>query len=81
MALRLTLYGRTYCHLCEDMVAALEPWRLSGAIELTIVDVDASAELEDQLGELVPVLAGPEGEICHYFLDIARLDEVLARVG
>jgi thiol-disulfide isomerase/thioredoxin len=76
---RLTLYGRTYCHLCEDMLRALE--RLQDELDFSVetVDVDADPALELRYGELVPVLVGPDGrEICHYFLDLTALKDRLA---
>ena len=74
---QLTLYQRAGCHLCEEMLEALAPW--SGQLRLRLVDVDTSPELQRSYGELVPVLAGPDGvEICRYFLDGERLDRYLA---
>ena len=79
MAERLTLYGRSYCHLCDDMVAALEKLRDSLAFSLHVADVDADPVLEATYGELVPVLVDAQGrEICHYFLDIGALQSRLA---
>lgn len=79
MAVRLTLYGRTYCHLCEDMAAALREVQESLGFSLEIVDVDTDPALEARFGELVPVLTDPRGvEICHYFLDIGALRARLA---
>lgn len=66
---KLTLYIRSYCHLCDDMRAAIEPWRARLGLELVEVDVDDHPELEARLGEKVPVLMGGEEEICHYFFD------------
>ncbi|WP_059415483.1 glutaredoxin family protein [Cupriavidus basilensis] len=79
----LTLYGRTYCHLCEDMKIALEPLRRDFSFVLHEVDVDADAATEARFGELVPVLmtgtpAGAGGELCHYFLDVPRVRAWLA---
>ena len=69
----LTLYSREYCHLCHEMLAALEKSRHDFRLE--IVDVDEDETLEARYGELVPVLAGEGGkEICHYHLDEAALD-------
>ncbi|BDB24867.1 thioredoxin family protein [Cupriavidus sp. TA19] len=73
----LTLYGRAYCHLCDDMKVALESLRRDFSFVLHEVDVDSDASLEDRFGDLVPVLmAGtPEAlhsgaaQLCHYFLD------------
>ncbi|WP_425267452.1 glutaredoxin family protein [Cupriavidus lacunae] len=77
----LTLYGRAYCHLCDDMKVALEPLRRDFSFTLHEVDVDADAGLEDRFGELVPVLmSGAPADLqddakplCHYFLDAAAV--------
>jgi hypothetical protein len=37
--MRLVLLSRSYCHLCEEMEAALRP--LIGATPLEVLDVDA----------------------------------------
>ncbi|MDP1653105.1 MAG: glutaredoxin family protein [Rhodocyclaceae bacterium] len=73
-----SLYGRKYCHLCEDMLAALETLRGEFSFEVTVVDVDTDPVLEERYDELVPVLTLGDAEICHYFLDVAKVREVLA---
>ena len=79
MTVRLLLYSRSYCHLCDDMAKALEPLRESMNFCVEIIDVDADPALEALHGEKVPVLADDEGlEICHYFLDMDRLRAHLA---
>jgi thiol-disulfide isomerase/thioredoxin len=67
-----TLYSRSYCHLCDAMLAALNALqtnRLRFAVE--VIDVDADPALVARFDELVPVLFGDPGapELCHYFLD------------
>ena len=63
------------------MLTALEALRgefpyVSFAVE--VLDVDADPELEARYDELVPVLADHEGsELCHYFLDHAKVREYL----
>jgi hypothetical protein len=75
----LTLYGRTYCHLCEEMATALRELQAPLDFEFRIVDVDADPTVEELYGDLVPVLVDSKGdEICHYFLDIAALRSTLA---
>lgn len=74
---RLTLYGRTYCHLCEDMLAALVPFRERYGIEVDWVDVDRDPALEARYGEWVPVLTHGSTRICHYHLDPVRLTAYL----
>ncbi|MFL6632863.1 MAG: glutaredoxin family protein [Massilia sp.] len=77
MSPRFTLYSRSYCHLCDDMLAALQAFmaRQGLAYAVDVVDVDADPALVARYDELVPVLvAAPAGaELCHYFLDEAAL--------
>jgi thiol-disulfide isomerase/thioredoxin len=72
------VYGRTYCHLCDDMVAALRLLQQEWGFEIDLVDVDSSPELEARFGEWVPVLMHEDIQICHYHLDAARLTAHLA---
>ena len=76
----LTVYGRGYCHLCDDMIAALRTLQGSFAFELQVVDVDTDAALEARYGELVPVLMNEERELCHYFLDEPVVTALLANL-
>jgi thiol-disulfide isomerase/thioredoxin len=76
---RLKLYGRSYCHLCEDMLRALEGVQDELHFTVEVIDVDSDAALESRYGEYVPVLVDPDGrEICHYFLDLTALTDRLA---
>ena len=77
---RLTLYGRSYCHLCEEMLAALEPLRREFGFGVELVDVDADAALEQRFGSLVPVLMHAGAELCHYRLDTAKVRAYLAKI-
>lgn len=72
--MRLKLYGRSYCHLCEEMARAL---RALG-VEFDEIDVDADAALVERFDQRVPVLTDAGGrEICHYRLDQAALRKAL----
>lgn len=85
--IELTLYGRSYCHLCDDMKVALEPLRRGFSFVLHEVDVDSDPALEARFGELVPVLMtgaphaspGEAQELCHYFLDAFVVQKWLAQ--
>ncbi len=77
---RLTVLTRDYCHLCHDMIAALEPLQAERGFLFDLVDVDAQPKLVEKYDELVPVLLAGETEICHYFLDVSALDAYLAKV-
>jgi hypothetical protein len=78
---RFTLYSRSYCHLCEDMLSALYALQADSLhFEVEVVDVDADPALVARFDELVPVLFGEldQPELCHYFLDEAALRRYLA---
>jgi hypothetical protein len=79
---RFTLLSRSYCHLCDEMLAALRP--VAAGMPVDVIDVDAPehAVLEARWGDAVPVLfAGepaPGHELCRYRLDAARVAAALA---
>lgn len=84
MTARFTLYARSWCHLCEDMLAALRALEAPGQpFEVAVVDVDLDPALVERFDELVPVLFGDpaEPELCHYFLDEAAVRRYLEKVG
>lgn len=78
MTSKLVLYSRTYCHLCEDMLAALQALRGEFAFEVEVLDVDADPVLEAKYDELVPVLEADGQELCHYFLDVEKVRAYLS---
>jgi len=69
----LTLYGRAWCHLCDDMLAGLHSLQAGRSFRVSVVDVDADAELERRFGDMVPVLMHGDRELCHYHLDVAAV--------
>ena len=74
--MQFTLYSRSYCHLCDDMLAALMALQREGqAFAVNVVDVDLDDALVARFDELVPVLYGDLAapELCHYFLDEAAV--------
>ncbi len=79
-AVELTLMSRDYCHLCHDMEVAVLPLVGEFDISLRVLDVDADPELEARYDELVPVLLHGDVELCHYFLDEAKVREYLAGI-
>jgi len=66
--LTLTVYGRSYCHLCEEMIEALRSLQDSSHFGIVVVDVDSDPMLERRYGERVPVLMHGERELCHHHL-------------
>lgn len=84
---RFTLLARAYCHLCDEMLAALRPLSLAHRLPVDVVDVDAEANaaLEARWGEWVPVLfLGPPAEggaLCHYRLDSEAVGTALRKLA
>ena len=71
--MRLTLYGRAGCHLCEDMAAGLEAL----GVAFDTVDIDRDPELKARYDWEVPVLVGPAGEVCRHCFDPIAVREHL----
>src|SRR4051794_7426017 len=80
--LHLTLLSRAYCHLCDDMEAAVAPVAAAHGATLSVLDVDADQSLEPIYGDRVPVLfLGAPGtgiELAHLVCDTAQLNAALA---
>jgi hypothetical protein len=75
---QLTLLTRAYCHLCDDMRAAVAPLAAAAGVTIEEIDVDGDSALEARWGEAVPVLLAGERELCRYRLDRAALAAYLA---
>ncbi len=84
---KFTLYSRSYCHLCDDMLQALHAAGMGQPYTVEVIDVDADPELVARYDELVPVLLGQKSEtdapvqLCHYFLDPVALRDFLEQGG
>jgi glutaredoxin len=71
------LYGRAWCHLCEDMRAELEPIAQRFGIGIQWIDIDDDPALEARYNERVPVLMLDGRELCHYRLDANAVEAAL----
>jgi thioredoxin reductase (NADPH) len=64
------------------MLAALDAMHLRCGgefeFEVNVLDIDADPILEAKYNELVPLLEAGGRELCHYFLDIAKVREYLS---
>lgn len=73
----LTLYSRPECHLCEVMLAELEPL-LNGRAFVEIVDIGRDPALERRYALSIPVLAAGDHELSRYHLDADRVEAYLS---
>ena len=78
----LTLITRDYCHLCHEMEMVLRPLAAEFGVDVEVVDIDAGAHasLLPLYDELVPVLLHERVELCHYFLDVAKVRDYLSKI-
>ena len=87
--IHFTLYSRSYCHLCDDMLQQLQAFNLNDLFTVDVIDVDADDDngtLVALYDELVPVLFGQRDgsepiQLCHYFLDVPRLQTFLGNTS
>lgn len=77
----LLLYGRRYCHLCDEMATALAAVARGRKVSVRFVDVDQDPALEDRYGADIPVLTHGERELCRHRLDAAVVRDYLDRIG
>ncbi len=80
--MQLTLLVRAYCHLCDEMDAALAPLAAAHGARVAAIDVDSDPALDAAYGERVPVLflgaPGSGTELCHLRFDAPRVAAALA---
>lgn len=76
----LTLVSRRYCHLCHEMEWAAIRLAAELGFELEVLDVDADVLLEKRYNERVPVLLHAGVELSHYFLDEAKVRDLLREI-
>jgi len=77
--IKLTLYSRPECHLCEAFLADLMPL-LAADVVVETVDVDSSVALERRYGLRIPVLVAGEIELSGYPLDPERVRRYLESI-
>ncbi len=63
------------------MITGLRALQAAARFELEVVDVDHDPAIEARFGERVPVLVGAGAELCHYCLDLAKVNEYLSKIG
>jgi len=77
----LTVFSRSYCHLCDDLIAGLRKLQARSHFEIAIVDVDCDAALEERYGHDVPVLVHGDRELCRHRLNESLVTDYLMEIG
>ena len=61
------------------MISGLRGLQADHPFELEIIDVDSSPAFEARYGERVPVLVASGTELCHYPLDVGKVNDYLSK--
>lgn len=77
MKCEVVVYSRRACHLCEDLLEAIQPL-LRGKAELNVVDIDKDPVLAGRFGADVPVVEINGEVICKHFLDPVAVQKTLS---
>jgi len=73
----LRLFSRPECHLCDELVVALEPI-IRDRARLEIINIDDDLTLKKRYGLRIPVLVGDDEELSVYQLDPTAVEAYLA---
>ncbi|GAA0650890.1 glutaredoxin family protein [Salarchaeum japonicum] len=81
MSVRVTVYSRADCHLCEDAIETIESVRERVRVDVAIeeVDVDDDPELRAAYGERVPYVFVDGDPAFKFRVDADELEERLSR--
>ena len=79
MTPRLTLYSRRDCCLCDEMKAVIKAVAGKIAIDIEEIDVDSSAQLQEQFGSEVPVLFIDGRKAFKFRVKVRQLESRLGR--
>jgi len=75
--IRIDIYSRPGCHLCDDAKTLIEQFRSGFAIELQTINVETSPELESRYGNDIPVVLINGHEAFRHRVDRKELERKL----
>ena len=75
----VTIYGRSGCHLCENVLILLVPEKDQLDIEINEILIDNNKELEDLYGQLIPVIHVDGKYYSHFRIDLEEFKSFLEK--
>jgi hypothetical protein len=75
--MRVVLYSRAGCHLCDDARAVLLAERARSPFDLEEIDIESSDELVREYGVRIPVVEIDGVEAFEYTVDPAELADLV----
>lgn len=73
----LTVYSRQGCGLCEQMLEALDDFKVELGYTYIVYDIDGDQSLFDQYNTLVPLVLLGNQELMRYHFALAPLKAIL----
>jgi glutaredoxin len=75
--IRIDIYSRPGCHLCDEAKAVIEPLRERYGMVLRTINVESSADLENRYGSDIPVVLVNGTEAFRHRVDRFELERKL----
>ena len=79
--MRLTLFSRPGCHLCDDMKALVDRLAQSIPLAIDVVDISTDPQLETRYGLEIPVLLVDGRKVAKYRLTEEQLRRILGTIS
>ena len=76
-SIRIEIYSRPGCHLCDEAKAVIEPLTQRYALQLTVTNVDSNPELRAAYGTEIPVVLINGAEAFRHRVDAETLERKL----
>jgi hypothetical protein len=79
--LRLTIYSKPGCHLCDEMKATVHRVVLGSTVAIDEIDISDDPELRDRYGLEIPVLMMDGKKVAKYRVTESELRRMIERRG
>jgi glutaredoxin len=76
---RVTLYTKAHCGLCEEAAAMLKRLQKQSRFEIEYVDIEADAGANQRFASRIPVIAVDGKEVAAAPIDEKQLTSILLR--
>ena len=76
-SIRIEIYSRPGCHLCDEAKAVIEPFTKKYSLDLRVTNVDTDAHLRDTYGTEIPVILINGTEAFRHRVDARALERKL----
>ena len=77
---RVEIYSRPGCHLCDEAKAVIDRVRSRYAFALAVIDIEGDPSLESQYGTEIPVIAINGNKAFKYRVDEAEFERKVKRL-